>query len=228
MFKRLIILLVAACLVGGLAADTCAAITKVARRLNVFSISGGYALPVGSYNSIYDNLFVNSQNLVVSVDAGDIYDPSHHFGLNYGQLRISHIFFGVGFRWTKINVEDSIWVDPITFYQFVPVKPSFNQYDLGLDLNWFFKDPSQEMICPYLGLGFQAGVTSVSHDLIETDNELTFSLGVNFGIDLTVWHSADNRSQLALSSVNDWVFTASNDRPKYLNFGAAVKYYFRP
>lgn len=228
MSKKLIILLVAACLVAGMAADSSAAIAKIARRLSVFSMSGGYAHPLGSYGAIYDTPFINSQNLPVSVDAGDVYDPSFYLGFNYGQLRNNHIFFGLGFRWTHINVEDTIWVDPITIYTFEPLKPNFNQYDIDFDLNWFFNDPSQELVNPYLGLGFHAGVTSVSAAGFESDNEITLALGVNFGVDLTVWRAAGGRSLLTLSSVNDWVFTASGERPKYLNLGAAVKYYFRP
>ena len=60
------------------------------------------------------------------------------------------------------------------------------------------------------------------------ENELKFTVSVNFGADIKVWTAPSGRSYVALSSVNSWDLLASGQRPRYLNIGGAIKYYFRP
>ncbi|MEW6412230.1 MAG: hypothetical protein AB1483_07130 [Candidatus Zixiibacteriota bacterium] len=208
-----------------------AAITKVAKRLNVLEFYGGYAHPVGSYDGIDIIDFLDSQDRLVELDADQVYDPGFYFGFNYGQLRSNHILVSLGFRWTHINTLDTFYTDPLVpnyGWAFVPETPTFNLYDLDLNVNYFFLDPSVSVVAPYVGLGAHAGILSVSGDLIETENDLKFAMGLNFGADFTFWKAPGGRSMMALSSVNEWVVAGSIDRPKYLNFGAALKYYFRP
>ncbi|UCD64094.1 MAG: hypothetical protein JSW34_01290 [Candidatus Zixiibacteriota bacterium] len=226
--RRKLIWLAAAVLALALTSPAHAGIVKVAKRLNVVTFFGGYAHPVGSYNGIDVIDFIDSGGRLANLDAGDVYDPGFYFGLGYGQIRNDHILFNLSFRWIHINTEDTFWVDPFIGYTFYPQTPAFNQYDLDFDLNWLFVNPSYSLLSPYLGLGFHAGITSASGEFIETENDVTLALGLNFGADLAVWRAGDNRSVITVSSVNEWIVAASDKRPRYLNLGAAVKYYFRP
>ncbi len=232
MFRKVLIVAIAAVFVCLIAEPTAeAGITKVAKRLNVLEFYGGYSHPVGSYDGIDIIDFLDSQDRLVELDADQVYDPGYYFGFNYGQLTVSHVLLSFGFRWTHIATLDTFYTDPLVpgfGWEFQPETPTFNLYDLDFNANYFLTDPSVSVLSPYAGVGLHAGILSLSGDFIETQNDIKFALGLNFGADLTFWKSPDGRSLLALSSVNEWIVAASNDRPRYLNFGAALKYYFRP
>lgn len=196
-----------------------AAIVKVARRINVIDFYGGYAHPWGDYKRLSILPLVNSQGIPVELSADEAYDPTYFFGFSYGQLRNDRLLYSLGFRWTHINVEDDL--------EFTVSRPTLNQYDLDFNLNYFFTNPSVSSVSPYVGLAFHGGVHSYSDRLVD-ESEVTLAGGINFGADFRVWSSPSGRSFVALSSVNEWLYAASDERPKYLNLGAAIKYYFRP
>lgn len=228
MYRKTILTVLTALICGGIASSADAAISRVAKRINVVEFQGGYALPIGSYDGIDIIDFIDTQGRLVELDADAVYDPSFYLGVNYGQLRNDHIMFSVGFRWTHINPDDTYQVDDWLTYSFVPETPSFNQYDLDFDLDYFLFNPSQTTLAPYLGFGFHGGILSATSNLYESARDFNLAVGVNFGADFAVWNAADGRSFIALSSVNEWILTASDSRVKYLNIGAALKYYFRP
>jgi len=196
-----------------------AAIVKVAKRLNVIDFFGGYAQPWGDYKRISVLPFISGDS-IVELDADQVYDPTYYFGFEYGQLRNDRWLISLGFRWTHINIADNL--------DFTVQRPTLNQYDVDLNLNHYFASPAGSMVAPYAGLSFHGGINSYTGDLLATENEVTLAAGINFGADFTVWNSPSGRSLVALSSVNEWVYAASDERPRYLNFGAALKYYFRP
>ena len=219
--KFTLILLLALIIAAGSIVTSDAAIVKVAKRLQVLEFYGGYSQPLGSYDRINNIPFYSQAlNQLVELDAEDVYDPTYCFGFNYGQLRNNHILFSLGFRWTHINLADDL--------EFTVETPTLNQYDLDFNLNYYLTNPSRSILSPYAGIGFHGGINSLTGDLIQTENEVTLAIGINFGADLTIWKSPSDRSMVALSSANEWIFAASDERPKYLNIGAAVKYYFRP
>lgn len=223
---RIVVLLPAMLLALGSVSE--AGISRVARRLNVVELHASYAHPVGSYDHISIINFENSQGRIVDLDADKVYDPTLSVGLTYGQLRGNHFLYSIGFCYTHIRTLDSFYVEPGLAWIFQPETPTFNQYDIDFNLNYFLSNPSVAVLAPFFGVGFHGGITSETGDLIESENEVTVALGVNFGVDLTVWKAKDGRSLLTLSSVNEYQVAASDDRPRYLNVGIGVKYYYRP
>ena len=202
------------------------AITKVARTMNVMEFFGGGSLPVGDRNGLPDFDFLIN-NRLVDVNSQDIYKNSFHFGLDYGQLRSSHFLLSIGFRYTKHEVQDTI---PLTTDTVVTVSgnPSYNQFDIDLNFNYLVGDIMKSSFAPYAGIGLQGGLTSISQKGYDTSHEVGLGLSLNFGADFKIHSSADGRSFLTLSSINNYNFYGSNNRPKYLNIGGGLKYYFRP
>ncbi|UCE25732.1 MAG: hypothetical protein JSU74_06730 [Candidatus Zixiibacteriota bacterium] len=226
--KYTVIVVLTLIMVCTVAVGSRAEMVKVARILNMLEFHGGYGQPVGSYDRIYGIPFLDSQNNLVDLDADAVYDPGYYFGFSYGQLRARHFMFSLGFRWTHVNTLDTFWIEPDWGWTYSFETPTFNQYDLDFNLNYYFFSPERTIVSPFAGLGIHAGVTSISGDTYETENETALAMGLNFGVDLNIWRSGGGRSFFALSSVNEWVIAAAAERPKYVNFGAAIKYYFRP
>jgi len=199
-----------------------AGISRVARRYNFIQFYGSYSQPVGKYDQLFDSPIVDGFGDPFSADADLVYDPTYQFGFAYGQLRNNHIAFSLGFTYTDIDAVGD-------FADFgTGEKGALNQYDVDFDLNYLFTNPAQAKISPFVGLGFHAGITSWTAAGYESQNELTMALGVNFGTDIVLWESSDKRTFVALSSINEFQFLASEERPKYLNLGVGLKYYFRP
>lgn len=205
-----------------------ARIARVAKRLNVIEFYGGYSHPIGSYHTIGTIDFVNNSGILADVSASRVYDPTFHLGLTYGQLRGGHLLYSIGFRYTKIKALDIFVVDPFVSYRFVPVKPSFNQYDIDFNVNYLVANITKAPVVPYVGVGFHGGITAQTATGFEAENWLTLALSLNFGLDLKVWGTPKSRSLVTLSSINSINVLASDKRPRYLNIGAGLKYYFRP
>ncbi len=205
-----------------------AAIRRVAKRWNVIETYGGYSSPIGSYNRIGTIDFVNNIGIIVDIGANRVYDPTFHLGITYGQLRRGHLLYSIGFRYTKIETLDIFVVDPTISYIFTPVKPSFNQYDIDFNLNFLAANISRAPIAPYVGIGFHGGITSQTAPGYESENWLTLAASLNFGADFKLWGAPKNRSFVTLSSINSVDILGSDQRPRYLNFGVGLKYYFRP
>ena len=236
----LVVLLV--CVIAG---TTNAGLVKVPKRYNVIDFIGGYSLPVGKYDGLAGFVdFENQAGRPVDIDADRLYDPSYHFGFNYGQIRNNHILFSVGFRFTHIDhislaaatVEDlAPDMEPgdaltISGYQmfFEPKKPSVNMYDLDFNLNYLFSNVTEFPVAPYAGVGVTGGLTAATAKGYDSESRIEVLARVNFGLEFKFWQAASKRSFLTVASINSYDFVASGDRPRHLYLGGALKYYFRP
>ena len=200
------------------------AITRVAGRWSVLSVHGGYAKPWGQYDGLPNDPFV-LEGRQWEFDAEDVYGDSYCFGLEYGQLIAGHWLGSVGFRFTHHNLKDTIGDERMAFmYDF---KPTFNQYDLEVNMNYLLNNLASSVWTPYAGLGLHAGIASVDWDEYDAENDLTFGMNLNFGAEVKLYTAASGKSFVTLASMNNWNFMATNDRPKYLQIGGGVKYYMK-
>ncbi|RME19596.1 MAG: hypothetical protein D6800_14095 [Candidatus Zixiibacteriota bacterium] len=221
--KKLIIWLFGGLLILGMVQES-TAVTRVARRWNALEFYSGGAIPWGTYNGINPFDFVIN-NRLVDVDADKVYDPSFYLGVNYGQLISGRFFVSFGFRYTDVNALDSILLPLDSVLIFDP-SLSWNQYDIDINANVYFADISRSPFAPYVGVGLGVGINSLTSDLFDTENQATAALRANFGFDLKLF-SSGHRSFVTLSSVNSWDVLVSDDRPKYINIGGALKYWFK-
>jgi hypothetical protein len=201
------------------------AATRTARSLYVFDINAGYSTAFGNYSGIG-----SFNNWGGTLTASETFDPTYHFGFTLGRIHNDRLFLGLGFRYTKINIDDHIG-DLLQDGNGAPVDTAllrFHQYDFSVDCNYYPVNIVEESMAPYFGGGLIAGLTSWAPPGFASESKLSVALAVNFGLDLKVWSAADKRSFVTLSSVNSWQVVASGDRPRYLNFGGAVRYFFRP
>jgi len=205
-----------------------AAIRRVAKRWNVIETYGGYSTPIGSYSKVGVIDLWNSDHVLVDVDANRVYDPTFHLGINYGQLRGGHLLYSIGFRYTRVRTPDTFWVETSYGYMFDPPHSKLNQYDIDFNLNYLTANISKVPIAPYVGLGFHGGITSQTATGYESENWLTFAASLNFGADFKLWGGLKDRSFVTLSSINRVDILGSDQRPRYLNFGVGLKYYFSP
>ncbi len=202
------------------------AVSKVARSFNFVDFFAGSSMPVGNRHGLPDYDFLIN-NRPVKVNSEDIYGNTFHLGITYGQFRGNNLLWSAGFRYTKNDVFDTI---PLTntIISVDTFNTSYNQFDIDFNLNYLLTDIAKSSFSPYGGIGFQAGIISISQDGYSTDYSANLGLSLNFGADLKIWNAVDNLSFVTLSSVNSYDLLGSSDRPKYLNIGGAIKYYFRP
>jgi len=110
----------------------------------------------------------------------------------------------------------------------LPDDLKLRQYDFDFNFNYLFNDLNVKVWTPYVGVGVLAGITSLSMKNFDSESEIEMALNLNYGLDLKIWKQAQNRGFLAVSSSNSFNLLATDDRPKYFNFGLSLKYYFRP
>ena len=201
-------------------------ITRVAKRLNLLEIYGGAGLPTGQYSDIpaIDLLFIIN-NRVVDVDASDIYNTAYYFGINYGQLKNGHYLVSLGFQFTDFALQDTILL-PLDTVLIFPDKPHLRQYDISLNLNYLINDLSQIPWSPYVGLGFQAGIASLTSRQFETENDANIALNLNFGAEISLFKGDKGRQRVSLASINSYNLVATNDRPRELNIGGGIRFWF--
>lgn len=216
-----------------LAAPVNSEIIRVARRYSVIDFYGGTSSPVGKYDGLAGFVdFTDANGRPADVDADVLFDPTVQLGLRYGELRNSKMLLTIGFRWTKveaININDLTTVNRTGLAIFFdPKKPGLNQYDLDINFNYLFMSIVDRSFSPYVGVGFRAGVTTATAKGFNSESRINTVLAANVGAELKLWESEKKRSFLTLASVNSYDLLASGDRPKYLNIGGALKYYFRP
>ncbi|MBN1212473.1 MAG: hypothetical protein JXA92_07835 [candidate division Zixibacteria bacterium] len=207
-----------------LAAASASGITRVSRSLNVIDFYGGYATPWGKYEGTISRNFM-VDNRPVDVDAEDVYEPTFFIGFDYGSLRRGHLLYQLGFRYYNHRMIDTVQL-PSNYISYFGIDYSLRQYDIDFNFNYLINDLNFKPWSPYLGLGFHAGITSLGAKGYDSENEIELALSLNYGLDLRIWKKRDNESFITLSSINNFNFWASEDRPKYFNFGLGLKYFF--
>ena len=213
-------ILALAMLVTLVAADAFA-ISRVSRSLNYLQVFGGYAKPVGEVE------FFNLLDYNGNFNADDVYKSTGSFGVGLGQVRAGRMNWGLDFRYTKLELQDVVENDEVTVTGIDGL--GISTYDLDLNINYYFTDMAASNFSPYVGLGVAAGIMSAGYDNDQFDNEteLKALAGVNFGFDLRLAQNSDG-SQISLVSLNRYDLLASDERPRYLNIGVALRYYVRP
>ncbi len=196
------------------------AVTREARSLYVTGIHGGYSSPFGNYSGIGSYEWTGG-----TLTASELLDPTYHIGLEIGKVSNDHLFAGIGIRYTKINVNDAIgdYLSPIDTSSL-----RFNQYDISLNCNYYLTNLYEESLSPYFGGELLMGLTSFTPPGFRSETQFSLGMAVNFGLDLKVWSAKDQRSFVTLASINSWQLAASGNRPRYLNIGGGLRYFFRP
>lgn len=199
-----------------------ARIVKVERRYNMLNIYGGYATAHGEYDwvGLIDVGIETSQGDILDiVEAGDLFDPTWFVGFDYGTIYNHHLLCMIGFRYTEHNPQDWLVRSVGKF--------NYRQYDIELNANYMLFDLTKNFASPYVGAGVQAGFTSYSEEGFDDDSRMKLACSINFGADLKIYQNPDGRSFVTISSMNNYNFWGTEDRPMYLNLGAALRYYFR-
>jgi len=209
------------------------AVTRVARAFNLVEFSGGYMQPTGRYGRLGIIDFADVTDRRVRLDADKVFDPSFTFNFSFGKLLGDRLLTSVGFRYTKVNTLDTFYVTgpdvgDSVIYSYLVGTPSFNQYDLTFDINYFLLSPVQSVFAPYIGAGVDFGLLAQTLKGFESESDANLGLTFNFGADIKVWEDPNTGNFLALSSINEWHFAGLNDHPKFLNIGGGIRYYFRP
>lgn len=196
------------------------AVKKVSRMMNSVEFFGGSASPHGEYNGMVDVDFVDQNDMLVDIDAKDFLDNSLFLGVNYGALLGGRSLLQLGFRFTNHNIDKSV----------IDVGVDYHYFNLDLDWSYkfYFMDLNKSSFSPFIGGSAQTGFTTVNYEGYDTERNFDIVLSANFGADLKVWSSPNGRAYLTLSSTNDYNFTSTNNRPKYLDVGLGLKYFFQP
>ncbi|MDH3889680.1 MAG: hypothetical protein OEV49_01235 [candidate division Zixibacteria bacterium] len=203
-------------------------IVRVARRYNVISFFAGSSSPVGKYEGIAGFVdFLDEQGRLVEVDGDKVYDPTYNLGLSYGQLRNNQMLLDVGFRYTRIEQAGD---NPLIFFgpDDQTAEAKLHQYDLEIAFYYLFMNIVEKSFAPFVGVGVRAGFTNASASGFESESHINTVFMASGGAELKLWEGAKKQSFMTLASVNSYDLFASGNRPKYLNVGAALKYYFRP
>lgn len=228
MKKALIVSIVAICMVISTADISSARIARVEKAFNFLEFYVSGSMPVGEYERIgvgdYEIPFYNSQGRLFDLDADEVYKDAVSFGVKYGRLQGERWSYSLGLEYTTVKHEDTFYVDDlIHMYNDEFEQPDIRLYDLAIDVNFHFANPHKAPFSPFVGVGFNGGIL---YESVESSNEIVYGLGLNFGADVTVWKDPSNRSFVTLSSVNKYQLLADKNRPRYLQIGGAVKYFF--
>lgn len=201
------------------------AVTRTQRSLFVFDVTGGYSTAFGDYTGIGPYTWTGG-----SLTADQTFDPTYNFGFNLGKIHNDRLYAGIGFRYTKINIGDN-FVNSFGDDGLGPAYMAylrFHQYDFNVDCNYYLANVFDESMAPYFGGSIIGGLTTWAPPGFRSESKLSVALAVNFGLDLKVWNAMDKRGFVTLSSINSWQIVGSGHRPRYLNIGAGIRYFFRP
>ena len=206
-------------LVLSVAPQTEGGISKVGRKYNMLNFYGGYAEPHGEVGYVGLIELQDGLGNPISMEAGSVLDPTWFAGFDYGTLYNRHTLIMIGFRFTEHNAQDWITSQVSRF--------TYRQYDVEFNANYMLLDLNRNIASPYVGAGVQAGFTSYAEERLDDDSQLKVAVSLNFGADLKVYQDPKSHSFVTISSMNNYNLWGSTDRPKYLNLGAALRYYFR-
>ena len=210
-----------------LASSVNSEIIRVARRYNVVSFFGGTSSPVGTYSNLAGfAVFTDELGNPIEVDGDKVYDPTYQLGFSYGRVRDNRLALEIGFRYTRIERTGSDWVVTGSDGNVAIVR--LHQYDLDINFNYLLMNIIERRFAPYVGVGFRTGFTNAEAPGYRSEAHFNSVMVANVGAELKVWEGAKKRSFITLASVNSYDLYATGDRPRYMNIGGALKYYFRP
>ena len=220
----------------GISASPTHAIQRVAQSWGFLEVSGGFAKPLGSYNGTAFGDFTYNGRLL-DIDGDDLYDGGVFFKVALGALHQGRFQGSVGFGFARNNVNNPVVAqvgDNIVQYSWTYGGTSaliqdmkLSQYDLDVNLNFLPLDLHRMGWSPYVGLGFHAGYSTLSGRDVQSESEGNIGLGLNFGAEIRLFEDKGKRSFVTLASVNSWDFAVSGDRPKYLQVGGGLRWYFK-
>lgn len=178
---------------------------------------------LGDFGTYYDDF---DRLRAFEFESDDLYKTAWSIGLNIGQVQAGHIAYSFGFRYSKHELKPSPWFMPDGYGISLDDEPELHQFDLELNVNFFILDVNESALAPYVGMGFRGGITNADYRLFEDEQSANMALAVNFGADLRLTQPTKS-GYWAISSVNSYEFVSTDDRPKYLNIGGGLKYYFK-
>lgn len=219
--KRIIItLLVVTAIIATATSSSDATIKRVASRYNIMNFYGGYADPHGEYDQSGLVYFEDNQDNPYDIKGDSLYNPTYYLGIDYGTLYGRHILYMIGFRFTEHSAKDWLF-DEINF------EYKLRQYDIEFNANYYLLDLVESPWSPYIGAGVQSGFTTYSVKGFDNDSQLKFAFSLNLGFDIKLFQAPNKRSYVTLASMNNYNLLASDNRPKYLNVGLGLRYFFR-
>jgi len=206
------------------------AIQRVAARFGVLEVRFGYAMPQGQYDGLPGLDFIFDESELVEFDADRVYKDGFALGLSYGQMLGGNWRVSVAFDYSRNEIRNPI-LQQIGLYEYsiaFPHRLTAHQYDLTLRGAYAFTDLSQTVWSPFVGVGLSTGLSSNTSPGYTTESEFDFGMCLDFGLDVKIWQAADNRSFVALSSINSWNFLSTGERVSHLQIGGGIKYFFKP
>ncbi len=206
-------------------------ITKVPARLSVMDFYFGYSIPTGNYDGFHNSKwsdYFDGNPGNPSVAGDEIFKSGFKFGLNYGQIRNDHLLYSIGFAYTNVRLQDSTIIPQVGIIYLGQGDFNLSLYDIDFNLNYFMNKMTNMKWSPFIGLGLKTGFYSLTANNFNSDTKLNLGMAINFGFDVKIWEKKTHRNFVTLSSVNSYDFLGTGDRPKYLNLGLGLKYYFRP
>ncbi|MEW5795539.1 MAG: hypothetical protein AB1772_04180 [Candidatus Zixiibacteriota bacterium] len=202
-------------------------IQRVAARFAYLELRFAYAMPQGEYDGLPGSEFETNDGYGLEIDGTHIYEDGYSFGLAYGRLFEGKWALGAGFEYARHRVKNPIVVpgfEPVRF----PERSTYHHYAIALRATYSPLDLKESGWSPYLGPAATFGLAALTSPGYITEYEADFGLDIEFGLDVTLWQAADNRSFLALSSINSWNFLATDDRVSHLQIGGGIRYFFKP
>lgn len=200
------------------------AVVRAPRQMNFLEISAGYNQPWGEYNGVPTFEFIDGGRHY-EVDADDLYSAGPSFGIHYGRIAQGRLAMAIGFRYTHPVLEETVDLSAERYLDFRDF--DVNLYEGDINFNYYLANLNTSPFAPYVGVGVQAGIASFSAEGYDSRNDFSSALSLNFGLDLTLYRSANDGSFMTLASINSLNVLASNDRPKNLTIGGGLRYYFR-
>ena len=207
-----------------LSIENVSAITRVAQTVRFLEYYAGVSTHVGRRNGFPGAGF--EFPTTAKVNSSDIYENTFHLGISYGQIHRSNLLGTIGFRFTKHEFLDTINISD-TLSLILIGDPSLSQFDMDFSINYLLLDFNNSSFVPYMGVGIQTGILVISERGFETRRETMLGLSLNFGADLKLSSAKKGPPLWTLASINSYNLYGFNEKPKYLNIGVGLRYYFR-
>lgn len=225
MLHRKAILTVLA-LILGLSVPTCA-LERVAAKTAYWEIGFSYAMPQGSYAGIPGMDFTDESARTVSIDGANLYEDGFAARLGYGKIVGGKWLLGVTFDYARNQMKNPIvqtGYEPLLF----PETNTYSHYAVVIRPGYAPLDLKTAGWSPFVGTSFSFGLAALTAPTYSAEYEATFGMDLDFGLDIKIWQSSDDRSYVTLASMNSWNFLATGNRVSHLQIGGGLRYFFKP